>query len=191
VVLCLHLKQRGTIFALSIFLNRSFPDKSPELKRHVMRKNFFANHVGFTLIEILIVVAIISILSGIAIPYMFKALDLSKDKRVLTDMRNFAVAIGLYQVDLGVVPQADNIYDLIDMLQMFQQAQAAPLKTHDVWGYEFYYYGSDQDYTLKSRGKDGQWGNPATTAYFDAKADTIIISGMFVACHEGATVVVQ
>lgn len=59
---------------------------------------------AFTLIELLIVVAIISILAGIAVPNFLEAQTRAKVARVLADMRTMQTAIEMYRVDENKAP---------------------------------------------------------------------------------------
>jgi type II secretion system protein G len=61
--------------------------------------------MAFTLIELLIVVAIIGILAAIAIPNFLNAQVRAKVSRVKSDLRTMANAIEQYQVDWGVTPR--------------------------------------------------------------------------------------
>jgi prepilin-type N-terminal cleavage/methylation domain-containing protein len=59
---------------------------------------------AFTLIELLIVVAIIAILAGIAIPNLLEAQIRSKVSRAKADMRTIATGLEAYHVDNGTYP---------------------------------------------------------------------------------------
>jgi len=59
---------------------------------------------AFTLIELLIVVAIIAILAAIAVPNFLEAQVRSKVARTKADMRSVAVALESYSVDFGAYP---------------------------------------------------------------------------------------
>jgi type II secretion system protein G len=61
---------------------------------------------AFTLIELLIVVAIIAILAAIAVPNFLEAQTRSKVSRVKADMRSLATAIESYAVDNNHYPDA-------------------------------------------------------------------------------------
>lgn len=62
-------------------------------------------HTAFTLIELLIVVAIISILAAIAVPNFLEAQIRAKVSRVKADMRTIATALETYHVDNNRYPE--------------------------------------------------------------------------------------
>lgn len=60
----------------------------------------------FTLLELLIVVAIIGILAAIAVPSFLNAQVKAKVSRALSDMRNIGTALKMYQLDQNGYPMA-------------------------------------------------------------------------------------
>jgi prepilin-type N-terminal cleavage/methylation domain-containing protein len=71
---------------------------------------------AFTLIELLIVVAIIAILAAIAVPNFLEAQTRAKVSRAKTDMRSFATAVEAYRVDYSRYPH----YGRIDSAYVIQ-----------------------------------------------------------------------
>lgn len=59
---------------------------------------------AFTLIELLIVVAIIAILAAIAVPNFLEAQVRAKVARVMSDMRTMATGLEMYRVDYNMYP---------------------------------------------------------------------------------------
>ena len=66
---------------------------------------------GFTLIELMIVVAIIAILAAIAVPNFLEAQTRAKVSRAKADMRSIGVAVESYHVDNNAYPWYPNIVD--------------------------------------------------------------------------------
>jgi len=78
-----------------------------------MLKKFFERKKGFTLIELIIVVAIIGIIAGIAIPRFLGVRTKAKVTRAFADMANIGTALEMYYVDKDEYPVlADGETDL-------------------------------------------------------------------------------
>jgi prepilin-type N-terminal cleavage/methylation domain-containing protein len=74
----------------------------PDMRQRTC-KNF--RHSAFTLIELLIVVAIIAVLAAIAVPNFLEAQIRAKVARCKADMRTLATALESYHVDNGRYPE--------------------------------------------------------------------------------------
>lgn len=61
---------------------------------------------GFTLIELLVVVAIIGILASIAIPNMLDAIERSRQKKSVAEIRTMVIAMQSFAVDFGGYPNS-------------------------------------------------------------------------------------
>ena len=118
----------------------------------VMRR--LRNQPGFTLLELLIVVAIIGLLMAIAVPALRYALDRSKQRVTLSDMRMVAGAIMSYNLDVSFFPN-DSLTSpqLMNILAPFS---GPSLPEQDRWGHDFDYRADGENYySLESFGRDG------------------------------------
>lgn len=142
-----------------------------------MRKQ---TELGFSLIELLIVVAIVGILAAIAIPAFMDAIDRSKQRRSMGDMHTIATANGTYKVDQQ--DYAPNLAALVggEYLQV--------LVVNDGWGNPFVYNTTGDDYDLSSLGSDGAGGpNPPVPWVNDPfEPDLIVRNGQFTQAPAGS-----
>jgi prepilin-type N-terminal cleavage/methylation domain-containing protein len=67
-------------------------------------RTLFTHPLGFTLVELLIVIAIIAILAGLAFPAVQGALQSGKKAQARNDVHQLAAAIKAFQLEYGRLP---------------------------------------------------------------------------------------
>jgi len=143
---------------------------------------------GFTLIELLIVVAIIGIIAAIAIPNLLNAIDRSKQKRTMADMRSIGTACEEYSVDNNFYPTLSSQGDVSQLNSVLTPNYIKVLPTTDGWSWNVQFgnpTGSAANaYTIRSLGKDGiKNGTGGQTTDFNC--DIIFEVGQFTAYPQG------
>src|SRR5947208_8785500 len=68
-------------------------------KKLVMLRKLSTKRAGFTLVEIMIVVAIIALLAAIAVPGFLRARERSQASKILNDLRMISGAIDQYAIE--------------------------------------------------------------------------------------------
>ncbi|MFH1798456.1 MAG: type II secretion system major pseudopilin GspG [Candidatus Omnitrophota bacterium] len=119
------------------------------------------NRTGFTLIEIMLVVAIIGILAAMVVPKLTGRTKQTKTAVAQVDIDvNIPLALDLYELDMGEFPSSLDY--LMDNKAKSDSWKGPYLKkiSKDSWGKEYYYkYPGEHNkygYDLYSAGSDGQ-----------------------------------
>ena len=74
-------------------------------------KNFIKNRKGFTLVELVVVIAILGILAGLAIPRFMDATTNARGSRLVADLRTIESAESMYYAEKG---QFTDMKELVD-----------------------------------------------------------------------------
>lgn len=134
---------------------------------------------AFTLIELLIVVAIIAILAAIAVPNFLEAQTRAKVSRTLADMRAISTGIEAFRIDQNLYPVGSDSPAKVPQ-------QVVDDVTSQAGGYDYYtfstrantYGGRDFDYLGENTGGAIWFGLTTPISYFSSSlADPFITGG--------------
>jgi len=143
-----------------------------------------------------VAIAIMGILAAIAIPNLLTAMNRSKQKRTMADIRSVGTAVEAYKADNNAYPNASSI-DALDPLISPKYMNKLPAR--DGWGHPLMYFCYKQEsghcsgYVLGSGGKDGMFEHSEPRAYVESPAgattnfdcDLIYADGEFIEYPEG------
>jgi general secretion pathway protein G len=133
----------------------------------------YSNH-GFTLIEIMVVVVILSVLAGLVVPRMMENPNVARQAKVKNDIRAIETALKLYKLDNYVYPTTDQGLEALVTKttispepRQWKDGGYLDSVPEDPWGFPYNYLspGLHGEFDLYSLGADGQ---PEGT---DANAD--------------------
>lgn len=129
---------------------------------------------GFSLVELIVVVAVLGILVAIVIPALIDAVDRTRQRRAMSDMNSMATANGMAMVD-----SSQYVLALADLAPTYMN----PVPIADAWGNLWVYTPSAdrRSYTLTSTGKDGAIGPVAPDPWINDpfEPDLIMNTGQF------------
>jgi len=135
----------------------------------------FRARAGFTLIEILVVIAVISLLAALVAPNVFRHVGTAKDATARSQMEMLGAALDAYRLDNGRYPTTDQGLDAL-----YDEPTVEPRPTNwrgpylrkavpnDPWGHPYVYTSpgkvSRTGFDLVSLGADGVQGGEGEDA---------------------------
>ena len=130
-------------------------------------RRLYKKEKGFTLVELMVVIIILAVLTGIAIPSYLALRNRARIQATRAEMQNIGTAIAIYEADREVYP-ATTMAALITALEGNDTTGAgaymANVPTEDAWGVAYTYVLASGTYTLTSTG---------------ATPDILLVDGVF------------
>ena len=154
---------------------------------------------GFTLLEVLIVSAIIGILVAIAASNMRMAVNRARQRRTMADIRTLALGVDAYATDWDRFPAAAGYAlpsglslptaTIGDILSVISPTYLRVVPMKDGWN-SWFTYSTDPakaNYAIRSNGADGlPDSSPPFGETRSFSNDIILVNGSFIQYPEGA-----
>ena len=155
------------------------------LRLRVMNTQRHSMSRGFSLVELLIVCAVIGLLVAIAVPNLVNAIQRGRQARTVGDLRGLATAVAMYQQDYAKFP-LESSFVVVDNLEDSIRPYMGNMAKFDGWRRSFMYISDGDNYTLVSYGMNGVADQPWAQGpihFFDD--DIVIQGGSFMQWPEG------
>lgn len=133
----------------------------------------FSRQSGFTLIEIMVVVIIIGLLAGIAVPTVMDRIDESRVQKVRADFKALQTALKLYKIDNFQYPTSDQGLDSLahkpstaPVPRNWKSSGYVETLPYDPWDRPYLYMspGEGHEYDIYTLGADGVSGGDGPNA---------------------------
>lgn len=139
------------------------------MKYNWKNKRVAAGQSGFTLVELLVVLAILGMLAALVGPQVLNQLGGAKSKSAAIQIRDFEQALELYKLDVGKFPTAaDGLDALVSKPSSARGWNGPYLKKSelplDPWGNAYEYRVSGSQIEILSFGADGRPGGSGEDA---------------------------
>ncbi len=152
------------------------------LKESCNRSRPSGSGAGFTIVELLIVLAIIGIISAIGLSAGQYAFDASRLGSTVANMRGVADAILKYQSDNSALPSGG--LQPVSAIAAALRPVGGSVGLKDGWGWDIYYEpitgGGDPTFRVYSYGKDGTPDGSVTGTWVDFYTDIVFEGSGFI-----------
>lgn len=142
-------------------------------------RNLYRKEKGFTLVELMIVIIIIAVLTGIAVPSYLILRNRARSAAAGAELKNIATALGVFEADQEAYPATAKLVVELEglagaVLNTGGTVYMDPVPLNDDWGNAYTYgnTGLGTGYSIYSWGPDGTDNSGAA-----ASDDIVIIDG--------------
>jgi general secretion pathway protein G len=141
--------------------------KTPKQRMNSSKRT--SDEAGFTMVELLVVLAIVALIASLAAPQVLRYLDTARVDTARAQIRNITAALELYYVDTGGYPGSDEGLRALAIAPASVERWNGPyLKGADAlldpWGRAYEYQSSDTAVLVRSLGRDGETGGEGIDA---------------------------
>jgi general secretion pathway protein G len=141
----------------------------------MLRRLSRSGQKGFTLIELMVVIAILALLGGVVAPRVFDRLRKARPEKAKIDIKQIGLALDMYAADNGQYPTTEQGLSALVRKptsppepMSWERPYVEPTDFKDPWGNEYIYESPSThegyDYDLSSLGADGQEGGEEDNA---------------------------
>lgn len=143
-----------------------------------------SRQAGFTIVEVLVVLVVISILAGVAIQTALFAFDVARLGRSVANLRQISSAVMQYESSTSLLPNTGGATVPVSSIVAALGTQGGRIDPRDGWANNLYYepttISGSPTFRLWCYGKDGTPDGAITGSWLDFNTDVVLESGTFI-----------